>query len=238
MAEQVAIATNLRHDPAILTLFNTLNGSLTATQPGQPIYVDPYGVILGLPPLGQGYGSPGIQRSSPSFVGGSPPLADRWFSLPDDINFLANGTPDMTATGGTIVERGRRYSWAYMLQRPQAQVDQTVQLTVVVYSARPTDLPIAEPVYQAAPSPPNGIVLGAAAVADLRRGSWILDSTLDATGIVHGDFYRIVNLTDLGNGQTMLEVQPNLRAHATALSVVTIMPKVVEVFDKGTSWQP
>jgi hypothetical protein len=264
MAEQVAIATDLRHDRSIVgpgpildptfklnqfltqnTLGQPITLPATYTGPSYPVYVDPYGVLLGLPPLAQNIplGAPGIPRTTPTFVGLSTLLADRWFSLPDDITFSANGTPDTTATGGVFLDRGRRYSWAYMLRRPQAWVDQTVELTVVVSSGRPTDIPNIEPVVPAAPAAPNGVLL-LAPVAGLRRGVWILDSTPDpvpgiAVGVVHGDFYRVINITDLGGGQTMLEVQPNLRTtHAVPLSSVTIVTNVVEVFDKGTSWQP
>src|SRR5579859_4703339 len=107
MAENVAIAMNVRHDPLVLAGF--------ATSGGGPIYVDPNGVIEGMPTLG---GT--IPRVSTSFATTPPTLArklaDRWFSLPDDIKFAESGTPDIS---GGSVERGRRYSYAYLLSRPQ-----------------------------------------------------------------------------------------------------------------------
>lgn len=249
MAEQMAIAHNVRHDPNVTALLNALDAPLLAlNQPslmGQPIYVDPYGTIdnfqsAGPPPLGTplgaGFGSPGIARTTPSFIGTSIPLADRWFSLPDDITFAANGTPELT--GGAFLDRGRRYTWAYLLRRAQAGNDQAIHLNVVVYAGRTTGIPSPEPVHAAAPQAPNGVLI--ASIVDLRRGNWILDTTLNpTTGSIHGDFYRVTNIQDIG-GTTLLEVQPNLQPHAlsTPQLTVAIMSNVAEVFDKGTSWKP
>ena len=107
------------------------------------VYVDPYGMI---PPIGNLGGV--IPRVSPSFVGGSSQLADRWFSLPDDITFLENGIPDTDNTGG-IVDRGRRYSYAYLLRQLPAPTN-LMQLYVVVYSGRPVNTLTAETTLAAA----------------------------------------------------------------------------------------
>lgn len=235
MAEQLAIAHNIRHDPTVETLFTVLDKSLPPTGPGQPVYVDPYFAST-IPLLGQGSGSPGIHRTSLSFI--PPQIVDRWFTLPDDIAFAGNGTPDFSSG---LLDRGRRYSWAYLLRRAQAGSDQAINMSVVVYAGRATDIPIAEPSHAATPQPqaPNGVVIGG--IVDLRRGNWILDTTPDAAGVIHGDFYRVINVQDFStaNGPaTMLEVQPNLLIHTKPLSVVTIMNDVAEVFDKGTSWKP
>ncbi len=222
MAENVAIATNVRHDLMVLTAFNGPPGSTM-------VYVDPNGAIQGLPPLGGG-----IPRVSPSFVGVSQSLADRWFSLPDDMTFLENGTPDITSG---FIDRGRRYSFAYLLTRPQPGVDASVNLTVVVYSGRPVGALTNETTVQVPPAAAgsNGIVIPATGI-NIKRGGWILDP-------VNGYFYRVTNLDD-SSGSTVLDVQPNLIANIGTFGPpalpgpVVIMENVAEVFNKGTSWQP
>jgi hypothetical protein len=216
MAENVAIAMNVRHDPNVQPVLNA----------SSVVYVDPYGAILSLGPVGGV-----IPRVSPSFVGPPQPLpsaqlADRWFSLPDDIGFSASGTPDMSNTGG-VIDRGRRYSYAYLLRQLPGAVN-VVNLTVVVYSSRPVgsltpETPLAASPYAGTPNGLQLLVTG----TNIKRGGWILD-----TG--NGIFYRVTNLADNTVG-TVLEVQPNLVANVTQIA---IMDNVAEVFDKGTSWQP
>ncbi len=169
------------------------------------------------------------------------PLVDRWFSLPNDITFLPNGTPDLS--GGSI-ERGRRYSWAYMLRRPQAWSNTTVDVTVVVYSGRPTLVPTIEQTYSASVAG-GGLVLNwnpATQSPNLKRGISILDTTpIFGTGVPgipavpQANFYRVVNVTDTGAGSAALDVQPNPIGN---VSQVVVMDYAVEVFDKGFSWQP
>jgi hypothetical protein len=259
MAEQCAVAANIRHDFQLTStnafLTNPQTGAslpVNYTGPSYPVYVDPTGVLLGLPVLGQQMGSPGIARKTLSlsnlYVGRVNPLtaqeADRWFSLPDDISYLANGTPE---PGATAVQRGRRYSWAYLLQRTRAWSDQNVQMSVVVYSNRPTDVATPEIVYSAVGDPavnPNGVTLtfAAGAAPNVRRGGWLLDVTPTAqtygggaATIVNAYFYRVVNVASVSSTQLTLEVQPNLKA---PMQLAAVMDNVVEVFDKGTSWQP
>jgi len=221
MAENVAIALNVRHDPAVLAGFGVAGAGT--------VYVDPYGAIQALPPVGGV-----IPRVSPSFAA-SLPLADRWFSLPDDIAFSQSATPDTTTTGG-IVDRGRRYSYAYLLTRLQPGVDQLVNLTVVVYGARPVTSLAAEPTFQASGTQGgNGILVNAAGTT-IRRGGWVLDP-------VNGIFYRVTNLADTGAGSTVVDVSPNLKANignpaASQTGPLTVMDDAAEIFDKGTSWQP
>jgi hypothetical protein len=218
MAENVAIAMNVRHDPAVLASFGVNAGG------GGTVYVDPYGAIQGLPPVGGV-----IPRVAPSFAT-NPQLADRWFSLPDDLRFSTSGQADVSQTGG-ILDRGRRYSYAYLLTRPQPTSDQLVNLTVVVYGGRPVNSLTAEPIYAAnGPQGGNGLAVTWTApqpTPNVRRGGWILDG--------NGNFYRVTNTADAGAGAMVLDVSPNLRA---AVQGIIVMEDVAEVFDKGTSWQP
>ena len=118
MAENVAIANNLRYGDTVV------NTAFASSAPATGlVYVDAYaaqqisvqptlGTVAGLPlpPVGNG-----IPRVSPSFAT-TLVLADRWLSLPDDITFNQGGYPDTLSTG-MVVDRGRRYSIAYLLRR-------------------------------------------------------------------------------------------------------------------------
>lgn len=225
MGENVAVALNIRHDTMVSSTVGTV------------IYVDPYGYSNG---LGASLGGV-IPRTSLYLSALNPartiPLTaqetDRWFSLPDDIGFAQSGTPDTSATGG-IVDRGRRYSYAYLLRRMQTSQGDLLNLTVVVYSSRPvgaltgTEWPYAA---TANPLTPNFVVIAQpASNLTIKIGGWILDAA--------GNFYRVTNIADNGAGSTVLEVTPNLKATFGASSTVIIMDYVAEVFDKGTSWLP
>lgn len=207
MAENVAIATNVRQ---------------LAAGTGSVIYVDPYGALAGYTTVG----TSGIARIAPPFAS-TQALADRWFCLPDDIGFSANGAPDTITTGGSV-DRGRRYSFAYLL-RPEPGLGGLVNLSVVVYAARPIGSLALEQTFTAplvsGTAGTNSIILNATGTS-LRTGRWVLDSG-------NGIFYRVTNLTEVGGG-TVIEVQPNLLAN---VNQITLMDDVVEVFDKGTGWQ-
>lgn len=267
MSENVAIATNVRYGDSLVNGTDTAfpgTGFISATLPTPGLnstsvtgllYVDPYAVAQGYPvplgtpaPLGTLLTTT-IQRTSMSLSYLSPgrtiPLtyaeADRFFSIPDDIGFNQSGYPDTTTTGG-FVDRGRRYTYAFMLRRqpPLAPIVgaiqspmYAVQLFAVVYSGRPiaslattqTEWPFVATIL-----PPNGLQLIAPAGTTAKRGGWILDTTF-------GNFYRITNIVDSG-GVTTLETQQNLQfvPGSTTMNIV-IMDYVAEVFDKGFGWQ-
>jgi hypothetical protein len=249
MAENVAIAMNVRHDPNVNAAFLNVNPGYGAPT-SNLVYVDPYGAI-GLPavpplvpfglPLGQLPGiSPGIPRVYPSFATTTVPLADRWFSLPDDLSYTLSGTVDTSTTGG-IIDRGRRYSYAYLLRQLPTSTTGLIQLYVVVYSGRPvnsltpeTTIPatlIGQPMLGAAGT--NFLTLPAGTT--VKRGGWVLDTTYNLpSGSVNGYFYRVTNISEIG-GFATVELQTNLIANVTQ---VTIMDNVAEVFDKGTTWRP
>jgi Tfp pilus assembly protein PilV len=241
MAEQFAIAMNVRHDPSVSALFKSLDKSLPATYPGTtlpyngpsfPLYVDPYYAST----FNQvGTSPPYIARTTVSYAT-TPQLMDRWFTLPNDITFTNGGVPDVS---GGQVERGREYSWAYLLQRPQANNHDAVNLTVVVYHKRATAVPEPEQTYSASGTQyGNGLVLQwnpATQSPNLKRGIWLLDTTPTSAGLARAAFYRVVNISDSISGQAALDVQPNL---ANNVSQVVLMSDVAEVFQKGTSWRP
>jgi hypothetical protein len=209
MGENIAIATNIRHDT------NVKPGFFTSSV----VYVDPYGFQQGLTVLG----ITTIPRVAPSFAL-TPQLADRFFTLPDDITFLDAGVPD---TSSGFIDRGRHYSYAYLLR--QLPMSNLVQLFVVVYNSRPTGVVALETTDVAATvTSTNSIQLSLAATT-IKRGGWILDTT--------GNFYRVTNIVE--GGTPMLETQQSFPATAVGTTVpIVIMDYVAEVFDKGTGWQP
>jgi hypothetical protein len=231
MAENVAIVNNVRYGDANVT-------AALAASPTGMVYVDPYpfayGQIAALPLLGTLGGV--IPRVAPTFAL-TPQLADRWFSLPDDIGFNASGAPDKSNTGGIIIDRGRRYTWAYLLRQPALSPQfpsamKAVQLFAVVYSGRPVNSLATTPSewpFVATVFPPNGLQLPAVGTT-AKRGGWILDTTF-------GNFYRVTNIVESG-GVTTLETQQNLQVLTgqTTMNIV-IMDYVAEVFDKGFGWQ-
>jgi hypothetical protein len=232
MAENVAIAKDVRHDANVALAVANTNTAL-GTPNSTLIYVDPYGA-LAMPqtapfgtPLGAVTGiSAGIPRVYPNFAN-SIALIDRWFSLPDDITFSDGGTPDMTSGS---VDRGRRYSYAYLLR--QLTPSSLIQLYVVVYSGRPTNALTSET------TDANAMVISTNSVqlsltgTNVKRGGWILDTS--------GNFYRVTNITDSAGSAPLVETQQSFpqAAVGTATYPIVIMDYVAEVFDKGTSWQP
>lgn len=263
VSENVAIATNVRNQDANVNTAFLAAGTLPtsgALQSGL-VFVDPYGV-LAMPvvaptngiPLGVLGLSPGIPRVSPTFItiGGAlaPQFTDRWFSLQDDMTFNQSGTPDTIATGG-ILDRGRAYSYAFLLRRQPALAYSSnpfptsmysVHLDAVVYKNRPVVSMTPEVSLPATviPGVPNGMVVTGVGTT-MKRGGWILDTsyTGPATGLINGVFYRVTNLTEnLATGTTTVEVQQNLLVSpAQPLTQITIMDYVAEVFDKGYGWQ-
>jgi hypothetical protein len=229
-AENTAIANNIRYGDLNVSL--VLNDSTKA--PTGLVYVDPYGVSMGVGPVGFGFIPIPIQRVRPLFAG-SKSLIDRWFSLPDDIGFTLSGTPDVSNTGG-IIDRGRNYTIAYLLRRQPSNVISTanpslsptysVQLYAVVYSGRPVNTLLPEVTLVASGAAnTNGIVINTTGTT-IKRGGWVLDP-------INGYFYRVTNLAEFG-GTTTIEVQQNIVAPITN---ITIMDYVAEVFDKGVGWQ-
>lgn len=214
MAENVAIIYDVRHDASVTGAGSSF------------VYIDPNGAIAGLGNVG----TSGIPRRAPTFAT-TQQLADRWFSLPDDISFNQSGTPDTVTTA--FVERGRRYSFAYLARVPTTGSGSIVDLVVVVYSNRPIGALSNETTVAAAVNGSNGLVIGATGLST-RRGGWVLVTGTDSSGNTRADFYRVANIAESG-GATNIEVAPDLVVTPTS---VTLMDYVAEVFDKGTSWRP
>jgi hypothetical protein len=150
----------------------------------------------------------------------------RWCTLMDDITFSAGKSPTELADAGTpalstgAVQRENRYTWAWLLRRPNANDPSQVDINVVVYSGR-SSTTLGETAYPGVffggyfdptQTPPQ--VVPTKTFVDVpylpgtrpnvRTGTWILDATMEySTGAAnapdpHGYFYRVVGVTELG----------------------------------------
>lgn len=251
IAENVALAFDIRHDPLVAAKF-----SGTSQGPSNPVYADPWGVLGGGIDMQGSTGMiiPRVTLSFLSTVQGGP---FRWSTLQDDITFSPNGFAD-ESTGPKLLQRAGWYTWAYMLQRPDATSDAVVNLSVVVYQKRPINLAPNEYPYSVSyPLDASGLssgVVGTNAITltwnpspplsqpqpAIRRNSWLLDmSDLTNAGthtsIAHGDFYRVINVTEMGGNQVRVELEQTLKNNTDSM---TVMQDVVDVFVKGPGWQP
>jgi hypothetical protein len=220
-----------------------------------PIYVDQWGAPSGLP-VG-GLNSPlapagvmlrrGVAGRMPLT---NPVAAADWFELHDDMVFGNNGIPQST----TPVSREGRYTWAYIIRRPQANQISSLPLdvTIVVYAGR--GIPSwtgpamdAENVYSASFSNPAGNIVSVTWPVGsdrprLRRNNWIMDGRMRP--VPQGYMYRVVSITETSANSMDLEVQtplggPLRNYGATGVNdCIVVLDNVVEVFERGTNYGP
>jgi hypothetical protein len=153
----------------------------------------------------------------------------------DDISFESITTNPMSPPGtpqksGAAILRDTRYSWAYLLRRPQTSDPTVVDCSIVVYERRtlvPTaSLSLEEYVYQdkAYFNPTSGTIAidyTANVPPPLRVGDWILDATVyqptPMTGSAHAYFYRVTATEEFvvgGRTYARYEVQNPIRGFA------------------------
>src|SRR5262249_27533811 len=158
-AMALAAARNLRNDPVVLgpddVFKNPGHGAPPIKRKGgrsYPVFVDPWGRILGSATVADL--APGIPRQTVSWVdqaGGGQQVQNilKGFTLTEDMKFIQQGAAKGLANHGPWepVERHGRYSWAYLLHRPQAWDASMVDLSVVVYNGRLLELPLRETPY-------------------------------------------------------------------------------------------
>jgi Prokaryotic N-terminal methylation motif len=215
-AAAIANFQNLAQDSTISSSFISPSGlpAITGTGLSYPVYVDSIGKSITINGLGNcpiiptapPASSPGIPRQYASFATSSADII-RWLGLTDDISFQTNGIPAMS---GGFVERENRYSWCYLLQRPNASFAGQVKMTVVVYSGRSWAVQ-GENYFNVDFQKGSTTVLvpwdssSGQAKPEIRPGRWILDATVLAfptttvsspSADPHGDFYRVVNVTE------------------------------------------
>jgi hypothetical protein len=285
-AAGVAETLNIRNDPLVVgdpgdVFVDDDSGKRPRANPdgpSYPVYVDPLGLNHGMPHY-LGLKTPGIPRRTVSFVQPPPhaswtsfPAAVQRFTLLDDISFVKDGpyaglaSPPqgiVSSHGGSsaqpgagVVQREGRYSWAYLLRRPRSSDKSVVELTIIVYSSRPTVFGQGENAYGPVTFDPNSnlvrVYWGAGEEKPaVRAGDWILDATLvkpagASAGVSHqapdphGFFYRVVNVIEGSDGvkpylDLELQTKPKL---GTTQGVLVVLDGVAEVFEKGPGWRP
>jgi hypothetical protein len=233
------------------------------TGPSYPVVVDYVGWLIsggtGTTPtmMATTAISPGIPRIAPTFIT-TPPTgstsaleAIRWLTLGDEFTFYVDGNPSGALTGGPLL-RERRYSWSYLVQLPTAgtppSTSGAVNLTVIVYSSRSQAVlgELSYPVDWSAVTNNNSVVVnyGAAGLPRpaIKVGQWVLDATVvtpKAGGGFnpdpHGDFYRVVNVTDASATSVLLEFEQQIRhTSGPGTGVLCVMDNVIEVFNRST----
>jgi prepilin-type N-terminal cleavage/methylation domain-containing protein len=247
-ASALAVAFDLRNDANVVTGLTMTPAGFAAPDPGgpgYPVFVDPYYVLLGQGALGAvGGTTPGLNRVSPTYVPSAARI-NRFFSFPDEMEFDPVGTPTGSTNSPQTVNRPGTYTWAYVVRRSQTQWPTLAEVSVVVYATRNTEIAGGENVYTAADGTAgqNTLQLGYAGDRpNLRKGSWILDSTYRTTataagtfGTVNAFFYRVSNVSDAGPGTLNVELETDLKANATT---VVAMENVIAVLDRGTTYRP
>ena len=270
-ADKIGIMFNVRNDTTVIT--DTATGGkiadffANAGDPGTlpnadpygesyPVFVDPIGYFAS--PAGNGKewvgGVPGFLRRRPVAFTATKDV-NRWFTLWDDISFESTNLDPLVPPGtaqrsGTSVLRNTRYSWAYLLQRPQTSDRSVVDCSIVVFDQRSLSLTgtlqLEEYVYQdkAYFNPTNGTITidyTANVPPPLRVGDWIFDSTVYQStrtpGRVsaHAFFYRVTATEEFVKGgatYARYEVQNPIRGYAN-------LPPAVDPIDgsaanKGT----
>jgi prepilin-type N-terminal cleavage/methylation domain-containing protein len=282
-ADKIGIMFDVRNDPSVISdiptgviadfFANPDPTKLPNADPygeSYPVFVDPIGFQAS--PAGQGKiwvgGFPAVSRRPVSFTGAGGINIPRWFTLWDDISFESNNTnplipPATPQRSGTAILRDTRYSWAYLLQRPQTSDRSVVDCSIVVFDQRsmsltPGALQLEEYLYDRTAyfNPTNGTIAidyTTAVPPPVRVGDWILDSTINNPATTtpcaaHGYFYRVVSVEEFavgGKTYARYEVQNPIRGFNDPAKVamtdatfgyqgtVIVIRGIAEVFEKG-----
>ncbi|MCU0706358.1 MAG: prepilin-type N-terminal cleavage/methylation domain-containing protein [Fimbriiglobus sp.] len=183
-------------------------------------------------------------------------------TMPDDMEFAADGTPadrdgnGVNVSGGNIFRAGR-YNWAAVLQRPDNTQRLICDVKILVFDRRAPGVNPTAPdneieVSGTSNSQPlnsnlvlNGdtqVTLNASNdILGLRNGSWIMDGTINATtGIRNANFYRVTSVdADTNPAQTTVElhvplVRPRGEANPNAAYIAQfyLFRELIDVYDR------
>lgn len=230
---------------------------------GYPVLVDPKYVNLGAGNLGYTQGvTPGIQRIAPAYVKKNGAIdttrVARWFTFLDEITFVKTGAPKVdTTVTPSYLERPGTYTCTYLVRRPKMNVPDLVEMSVLIYANRASELAEGETTFLNVNTtpPPTLKVLGTAGTntitfdyatkPNIRKGWWILDVTYNGTipttnppagyGSVNAHPYRVESVQDTGANQITLEVDPPLKAN---VNTFVLLENVIAVVDRSTTWKP
>jgi hypothetical protein len=187
----------------------------------------------------------------------------RYFYQTDDLSWGADGTlvdsnGNTAAALGThlagTVQRDGRYSWAFLLRRPQVNLPLQADLTIIAYTNRSVNTPLDENDQWIEQPYPNARFYANTNEAEIdyivrpkiRKNSWILDATMSyrlPNGQYqpdpHGYFYRVIEVNDETPGVLRLTLQQRVRAgttfaNGTGYGLAVVMEHVAEVFERNT----
>ena len=156
----------------------------------------------------------------------------RYSTMLDDLEFNRAGKPV-----NPPIYQGK-YTWMYMFQRHNNTLPREVNLTVLVLTARPSDLPAVEMWYNAlfaVRANYHRVQLNYSGVKErpqIKKGGWIMDpGSPNAPG---GYFYRVVAINDDSDTQMTLDVEPAITGRTSdSTGIVYVWPNLTEVFDRG-----
>jgi hypothetical protein len=157
----------------------------------------------------------------------------RFCALQDDLTYSdqKTGAPSPQAGGPSPlpnVERGARYTWGWMLQRPNKSNHSIINMTVLVFDQRApfyanSQTEVIFP--NTASTTPVQFTPGSTSLTInytgsprpvITRGRWIMDGTRNANNIAtqplrHANFYRVASVNDDTPGVLYLELETPIR---------------------------
>lgn len=237
------------------------DGTRPALQPSEmgpsyPVFIDPMGVAAGRPavvgalaPPAQNTHVPRVNLStvvnSSTIPGEQARHALRFCSQLDGLTFNEDG-----AVPGGFDMRELRYNWLWVVQRPVNRDRYALRMQVVVFNQRVHQYPasMTETVYRTAYTVGSTTITGVPTSAEIRRGSWVMDATLetsaDGDGVTrakrHAEFYRVVSVDE--NTGTLEVHKPIRRADGLTVGTnnaplswtgnLVVMPSVVDVYER------
>jgi len=259
-----AVEQRQTYDPNMFTWMNNpelasgvANGSLAVdptVSASYPLFIDPIGEnsYRSLPShfwvTGTGV-RPGLPRCNLGAAGVTSdaiPLIDfrkrlRFCTLLDDLTYDATGTGAPTAS--VQVERGGRYNWLAIVQRPVRSSENLANLSILVFDGRAPGyaIPNGEAVFT--PTLLTGSALTftypTGARPPVSKGRWIALHTFDGTTTVAPTqnvlaFYRVVSANDEVAGTLDIELQTPIRSDQlnTATTRVIVFSGLSEVFER------
>jgi prepilin-type N-terminal cleavage/methylation domain-containing protein len=185
---------------------------------------------------------------------GSLPQVIRNTTLLDDMTFDQLGEP-AAATGQ--LERGGRYSVAWLIQRTTNAAQSEVNVQVLAFSGRsPTDTPSEEYAYTFAGNinQPNTVLLDITnlPIPPIKKGGWIALSLtvprppLLPNGPPNGayptfDFYRVISVNDETPNRLVVELESPMNRYGmgtptapTFTGTAVVFDNLFEVYDRGS----
>jgi hypothetical protein len=216
-------------------------------EPSYPVFIDPMGVAARgtSAPVGDG-GFTKIPRVTLLTIASQPAanqpnLALRLCSQMDGLSYSDDG---IVQTGANM--RELRYNWLWVVQRPVNRDRNTATLKIVVFDKRVHLYapPGQEAVYPNTIFTPGTTAVIVSAAADVRKGSWVMDGTItpasvsfgSGSAIRHANFYRVLSVTDLGNGTYALELHTPITRVDGQFGAYTgnlvVMPAVADVYER------